>query len=49
MVGEGRASSYNRRRQVLKAVYFDESEWVRAQEIMAEGGVGVFFLILPGR
>lgn len=42
LVGEGRASSYNRRRQVLKAVYFDESEWVRAQEIMAEGGWGSF-------
>lgn len=32
----------NRRRCVFKGVYFDESEWVRAQEIMAGGGWGSF-------
>lgn len=32
----------NRRRRVFKGVYFDESEWGRAQEIMAEGGWGSF-------
>lgn len=32
----------NRRRRVFKGVYFDESEWVRAKEIMAGGGWGSF-------
>lgn len=42
LVDEVKPAMANRRRRVFKAVYFDESEWVRAQEIMAEGGWGSF-------
>lgn len=42
LVDEVKPAMANRRRRVFKAVYFDESEWVRAQEIMAGGGWGSF-------
>lgn len=42
LVDEVKPAMANRRRRVFKGVYFDESEWVRAQEIMAGGGWGSF-------